>query len=175
MSGGERDYVADMRAAIASAVPDGDYVAAVVAGKLVAQLAETDPALLTGWLDLHAVPILTDLIGRRARLTRAVLQRRAGAHRFAAIVEAGDLAAMSLFDDVRYVVDDEETRRPLGDMTGEDCRFAAAAYATQELALKLEKAFLLALAKKVGTRRVREVMSEATVEALRDSIVGRIS
>jgi hypothetical protein len=44
----DRDYLADMADAIDSAIPDGDYVASIVATNLVDRLHSEDPELLAG-------------------------------------------------------------------------------------------------------------------------------
>jgi hypothetical protein len=168
-----RDYAAEMRDVITAAVPESDYIAAVIATELVEKLAVNDPDLLAGWLNLHAISILTQLLAARDRSVRATMQRRAGARRFGDAASTDDVTGLSLFRDVRYVVDDADTRRPLGEMTGADCRFAAAAYDREAKPLQMESAFLKALGKKAGRKCVQDVMSEEKCQMLRDSIVGQ--
>jgi hypothetical protein len=170
-NGTARDYAVEMRDAITAAVPDGDYIAAVIATELVEKLAVNDPDLLAGWLNLHAISIVTTLLASRDRSVRGMLQRRKGARQFANAASTDDVTGLSLFRDVRYVVDDADTRRPLGEMTGPDCRFAAAAYDREAKPLQMESAFLKALGRKAGKRQVQDVMSEEKCQALRESIM----
>src|SRR5262245_6594086 len=164
-----RDYAQDMAAAIEAAIPEGDFVSTLVAAELVAKLRATDAELLTGWLDASAVAILAHVISTRERQLRTKSRVQAKPRAFAKA--KADPKALSVFRDIRYVVDEHQTRRPLGDMSGPDLRYAAAGYQREEQRAALERAFLLALARKVGKRRVRDVLTEAKVQRLRDGMV----
>lgn len=166
----DRDYLAEMNAAISEAIGDGDVVAAVVAEKLHARLAEKDPDLLDGWLRAHAVHFLTDAIGAKDRSERAVTRRRAGARDFDAAARSGDRESLSTFA-VRLVVDEDETRRPIGQMTGRDHLFVADGYGRTAKKAAMLEAFHRAVAKKVGKRRTADVFSETQYQQMYRSIV----
>lgn len=171
-----RDYIAEMADAITEATGTGDFVAPVVAEKLHAKLLETDPDLLDGWLRATAVYALTRAIGDRDRRERTAARTRAEARRFreaSDAAEAGDEDALSIFASVRYVVDDGETRRALGDMTGADHLFVADDYSASAAKARMLEAFHRAVAKKVGKRRTSEVFTEAEYQKLYDSLTGR--
>lgn len=171
-----RDYIAEMADAITEATNSGDFVAPVVAEKLHARLLETDPDLLTGWLHASAVHLLTRAIGDRDRRERTAARTRGGARRFkeaSDASEAGDDDAMSMFATVRYVVDDGETRRALGDMTGTDHLFVADGYEQSAAKARMLAAFHKAVAKRVGKRKTSDVFSEAEYRKLYDSLTGR--
>lgn len=149
---------------------EGDLVAPVEAQKFVAQLRERHPALLADWLDAHAETILCDRIGRLLGSQRATAQRRKGPRTFAAYADAlerGEEPASIL--EVRYVVDDELTRRPLRAMTAADLDYAIADYESSAKAARFEASFLKAIKKALPdpTSTVGDVLSEADVARLR--------
>lgn len=171
----DRDYLSEMGEAIEKAVPDGDYVAPIVAADLVERLREEDPELLSGWLDLRAAVFLADVIARRSNSKRQAA--RVGAPR-SAFGEAalsfgageGDPSALVAFT-TEYVVNSENVRRKVADMTGADHRFVASGYADQKATAALLEKFHLAVARKVGDgRRTSDVISEEQYARLYRSI-----
>jgi hypothetical protein len=171
-----RDYLAEMADAIAKVTSAGDFVAPVVAEKLHAHLLETDPDLLDGWLRASAVHFLTRAIGDRDRRERTAARTRADARQFrkaSEAAEAGDDEGLSVFATVRYVVDGDETRRALGDMTGADHLFVADGYRESASRARMLEAFHRAVAKRVGKRKTSDVFTEAEYQKLYDSITGR--
>lgn len=159
----DRDYVADMAAAIESAIPEGDYVAPIVAAELVERLRVADPELLSGWLHLRASVFVADVIARRSNskrsAARAMAPRRAFAEASKVFEGGADPLALEPFK-TEYVVDGGNTRRRVADMTGEDHRFVAAGYADTKNTAALLEQFHLAVARKVGRRRTADVISE---------------
>ncbi|WP_042408133.1 hypothetical protein [Streptacidiphilus carbonis] len=169
----DRDYLADMAEAIEAAVPDGDYVAPIVAAELVEQLREKDPELLAGWLDLRAAVFLADVIARRSngrrQAARAHAPRKAFGEAARSFGGSGDPVTLAAFT-TEYVVNGENLRRRVADMTGADHQFVAGAYAEQKATAALLEKFHLAVAKKVGVRRTAEVMGEEQYARLYQSI-----
>ncbi|WP_433233842.1 hypothetical protein [Actinomadura nitritigenes] len=167
-----RDFVAEMSAAIADALGAGDVIAPVAAEQLHARLLEEDPELLEGWLRTGAVQFLARAIGDRDRHRRTVARARAGARAFQAAAASGDRQALSIFTTVRYVVDEDATRRPLGEMTGADHLFVAREYGRSAAKSAMLSAFHEAVARKVGDRKTAEVFSETEYNRLYRSIAG---
>jgi hypothetical protein len=159
----DRDYLADMTAAIEAAVPEGEYVAALVAADLVEKLRVEDPELLAGWLDLRAAVVLADVIARRSnskrQAARAAAPRTAFQEAARTFEVERDPLVMSPFA-THYVVDGENLRRRVADMTGADHEFVASGYADTKTTAALLEKFHRAVAKKVGDRRTSDVMSE---------------
>lgn len=171
-----RDYTAEMSATITEALGEGDIVAPLVAEKLHARLLEADPDLLDGWLRAGAVHFLTRAIGDRDRRERTAARTRGEARRFRTAsdaAEVGEGEALSMFVTVRYVVDDDETRRVLGDMTGADHLFVADGYRESAAKARMLEAFHRAVAKRVGKRKTSDAFSEAEYQKLYDSITGQ--
>jgi hypothetical protein len=170
-----RDYIADMSAAIEDAIPEGDYAAPLVAAELVEKLRATDPGLLSGWLDLRAAVFLADTIARRSNSKRQAARvggpRRAFAEAAQRFTEQTDPAILAPFA-TEYVIDAENTRRRVADMTGPDHRFVAAGYAESKRTAALLEKFHVAVARKVGDRRTAEVISESEYLAMLRSITG---
>ncbi len=165
------DLMADL---IDGAIPDGDFVPAVVTEKVLALLLETNPALLEEWLHEHAAVFITQFItarlGRYRR--RALAQAKAVSFSDAAkAAEAGDLEPVSLFLAVHYV-DDKNTRRRVADMTGDDHLFVADCYAAAANDRLMLDAFHRAVAKKVGRKRTADVMTEEKYHELYRSVCG---
>lgn len=172
----DRDYLADMNAAIEEAIPDGDYTAPLVAADLVDRLRAEDPDLLLGWLELKASVFLADAVARRSNSRRAAARvsapRRAFAEAARSFATGGDASVLRPFE-AEFVVDDQNTRRSVARMTAEDCRFVAGRYDETARQAKLEASFHRAVAKKVGAATVGEVFSEEQYVAMYRSVTGR--
>jgi hypothetical protein len=171
-----RDFAAEMTAIIDAEIGDAPYVSATVALHIVEKLRATDPTLLAGWLDAQAVSVLRDAISTRSRSSKSHARAVRGRSVFADAAQdhaAGDAAALVGFLDVRYVVDDANTRTRLADMRKPELLFAADDYRRQAAENLLEEAFLRALARKVGTRRVSDVFDEDKLATVWGSISGR--
>src|SRR5262249_22205909 len=118
----QRDYDKDMLETARAAIPEWDFVPGVVASDLVQRLRKDDPDLLEGWLQEHAVAILTDYIGTLLRRDRMRERRNEATSAFrdaADEAEAGDPESLDSFK-VVYEIDVEHTRRRVADMTGPD-------------------------------------------------------
>lgn len=148
---------------------EGDFVAQVEAQKFVAWAHEHRGAELLDYLVEAAPSIFTNLIARRDTAARTRARLVADSVRFREAVEAGEIDTWQ----ISYVIDDSDTRRRLGDMTGADHRFVAAQYTTESNRQKLFAAFHVAVAKKVGARRTADVFTEEQYLALQASILKR--
>lgn len=171
----ERDYVAEMRAVMDAETGDGPYVAAVAAEHIVDKLRATDPDLLSGWLDVQAVPLINAAIRDRDRSVRAHARTAATRSVFRSAAEAaesGDTEALGQFLRTVYVVEDGSRVR-LAEMRKPDLVFAADDYRERAQSNLLQEAFLRALAKKVGHDRVSDHFDDAQLTALWQSITAR--
>lgn len=166
-----RNYPAEMTALIEEATQGSDWVPALVAEKLIDQLKSDDPDLLNGWLHALAPQLLTDAISMRERSIRTVTRKRASSRAFAKAAAVGDVTELGSFA-VTYVIDEGATRRRVADMTGSDHRFVASGYAQSAKRAQMLSAFHRAVAKKVGSKRTAEVMSEVEYDRLFRSITG---
>lgn len=146
---------------------EGDIVVPVEAAKLVAAAREQFPNELAEWLDEHAETFVADRMARLSVSERATAQRRQASRAFGDAAASED-EAVTAFLDVRYVVDDENTRRRLREMTRDDLEFAAADYDERAKANAFESAFLRAVAKRVTRGRVvGDVFTDDQLRALR--------
>jgi hypothetical protein len=177
----ERDFIAEMDERINELTKGSGWVAAIVASKLHAQLLESDPELLDGWLHVMATQMLRRMIGLRQSSERTTARRRAGGRAFAAAAEryasaeggteTTGAALASLFR-VTHVVDDENTQKRAADMTGPEHLFVAETeYERDAKRSMMLAAFHRAVAKKVGKRRTGDVLTEAQYDAMYRSIV----
>ena len=179
----DRDYIAEMDAVIAEVTEGGGWVPAVVAAKLHARLLENDPDLLDGWLHVMAIQMLRRMIGLRQSHERTVARRRAGARAFASAAqefadadgeeetEAAGARLLGLFR-VTHEVDDKNTQKRAFEMTGPEHLFVAEnTYQRTANTHLMIAAFHRAVAKKIGSRRTDEVLTEERYEAMYRSIV----
>lgn len=154
---------------------DGDFVAAIVAEKLLAGLAETAPELLEGWLHENARRFLTDEIGRRSAALRSKAVKRASSRAFGRSAKAaadGDSTELGHFT-VDFVVAADSTRRRVADMDGDDHKFVADSYQRSGTYDLMLAAFHRAVAKTVGKRHTSEVMSEEQYDQMLQSFLKR--
>lgn len=169
-----RDYAAEMRAIIDEATSHGPYAPPVVAQEIVDKLRVNDPDLLTGWLDAQAVNFVRDAINYRDRSNRTHARQTAGRSVFrenAEAFEAGDDEAMAGWLETVYKVEDG-TKLALGEMFKPDLLYVADDYRRIAAENRMSEAFMRALAKKVGAKKVSEVFDEEKLAHLWDSIKG---
>lgn len=167
----DRDYIAEMNERIESATEGSGWVAAIVAQKLHAELQETDPDLLEGWLHAVAADTLRLAISTRSRNQRSAARQRAGSRRFQEAAkeaeETGDTAPLLGLFAVDYVVDEANTRKRAADMTGPEHLFVAEnTYQRSANEALMLAAFHRAVAAKVKNKLTREVFSPEQYEAM---------
>lgn len=153
--------------------PEGDFVPARVVEDAMQWLEENDPEALTEWMWSRRLPILKLHYQRKLQSQRTATQHRARARAFGEAVSSfdeGDVEPLSHFD-VVHVVDGDDTRRRVGDMTGEDHFFVAETHREKAKPHLLAEAFHRQVARKVGDKRTADVMDEETYERLYVSIV----
>lgn len=162
--------------AVAKFTPDeGDFIPSQVVAEACTWLEENDADALAAWLWDRRHAILNELLTRRLVAQRAVTLKRARARAFGSASSAfdeGDAEPMSHFQLV-YVVDGENTRRRVGDMTGADHQFVADQYEVDGRYSLLLGEFHRQVAKRVKSKRTADVLDEATYERIYVSILGR--
>lgn len=173
----QRDYFSTMKEVIEAHINQGPFISNVAAAEIVEKLRANDPDLLFGWLNAHAVQIVRVAILEIDRSKRSSARVQTARSVFAAAAEKaeqGDSSGLDQFRtgwlDTRFVVDGE--RRLLADLTGDDVLKVAADYHQRAESNLLEEAFMKAIAKKVGKRRVGDVLSNEKLNQLRQSITG---
>lgn len=148
---------------------DGPFVAGVEAEKFLAHIEESAPTLLADWLHENARRFLAndmrEMMGRERR--QAVARAKARAFGKAAADEPEILAHFA----VVYVVDEDDTRRRVADMTGADHRFVASEYEASAKNDRMLAAFHRAVAKKVNGHKTSEVLTEEQYDSILRSIV----
>lgn len=171
-----RNYSDEIRDLVDSMTLTGEFVARLVADDIVEKLRANDPELLSGWLNERAGEILGDYIRHRCNSTRSHVRSMAGRRAFAEAAEAfAETRIAAVFDPFRvvYVVNDEDLRRPVADMTGADHLYVASGYALSAKQSLMEEAFHRAVAKKVGGKRTSEVFTTEQYESMYRSITRR--
>jgi hypothetical protein len=170
----QRNYVAEMRSVIDSETASGDYSSPLVAEHIVKKLRVTDPDLLDGWLHAQAVQFVRHMINLRdcsARTHARTAARRSAFADSAALHAAGDERAMVGWLDVVHVLEDGGRKR-IAEMTAAELGFVADAYDARANENALHAAFLRAVAKRVGKRKVSDVFTEQKLTTLWQSIAG---
>lgn len=169
-----RDYVGDMRRLI-DAEATGTYLPAAVAHDLVEKLRATDRDLLTGWLDAQAETFLRQAINSRDNSQRTAARHSRPRSVFAAdakAAEAGEPEPMARWLDVRFTVEDG-SRMPLREMSKDQLLFAGDAYQARADENRMTAAFLKAIARKVGSKKVADHFTDEQLTAMWDSLTGR--
>lgn len=148
---------------INAAIPEGRWNPTKVAGELVTQLTEQEPERFNQWMKANAIRHVRQTINDRHRAERARITRQRKAAMFhTAATEATTGGNTETLDPylVPYSVDDARgDRMRLGDMTGNDCQQAAAEFESRIRENEMQAALLEAVARRVGVRKVRDVLS----------------
>jgi hypothetical protein len=168
---GDRDCVGEMDALIAAVTKGDGWVPRLVAEKI---LSLADPVLLDAWLRQMAGEILTDMLAKRRRSAKAAARADAAPQAFAkarAAAEHGDLAALGSFA-ASYAVDEKETSRKVGDMTGADHEFVAARCDSAANSAALLAEFHRQIARRVGPKKTSQVLTEKQYDEMYRSITG---
>jgi hypothetical protein len=171
-----RDYLRDMSEYLGEVVPEGEYVAQLVAQNIVNVLLEEDKDLLIGWLTLKAPAILTDVIVRRSNGRRHTLKIHRQRDEFSQAAEKyekdRDPAHLRPFT-FEYVVSSDNLRRKVGQMTAGDCLFVADMYDDLARNAKMRSAFHRAVARRLAPgQTVEDAFTEEAYLRMYHSIVG---
>lgn len=138
----------------------GPYIPAHLAVDLVKQLREEEPQLLAEWLDAQAESIMRDMVNSINRHRRAIARKVASKSVFRNAVEraeAGEPALLEGWLAQEYPVNQNNIRKPLGDMVKEEVLYASDVHDRLARGNQMQAAFLKAVANKVGARQVSEV------------------
>jgi hypothetical protein len=169
----ERNYAMEMRALVDSETV-GDYVAPLVAARIVSKLRASDPDLLRGWLDAGAETFVSQAINARDRSSRTRARAELARGEFGDAARAhdrGDATALDGWLHARFVVDDDLTRKSLASMRRPELVFVAERYEGSARESAFEAMFMRAMAKKVGNRTVGDVFTEEQLVRMRSSLV----
>lgn len=156
------------------AAQSGPFAIPVLAAKCVETLRSQDPKALQQWADERIAAIVAQHLQRvetskRMRM-REVGRVNEGTERMRSFAD-GDLDAFGRCFDLTYVIDDENNRVRLGDMSADDHLFVASKYNRSGKRDLLMAAFHKVVAKKVGTKRTEEVFNESEYLQTQDSII----
>lgn len=157
--------------AIKAAQDSPGFIASNLVAMFVAGEREHHRREFSAWLDAHAEPFILEWVTAKVRAsrTRSISGRSAAFRHAADALEAGDDTPVRALLSQTFVVDAENTRRPLADLTVVELRFAADSYSHQSCALLMRAAFLRRVAVEVearGGRVVGDVFGEAEIESL---------
>lgn len=147
---------------ITDSMKEEGFVTAVAAVEVAERMRAEYPKELRVWLDLQAIDLVRVHIGRRIRAAKTAWP----AAQFAEAVAAGDTSKFVW--DAWFKAGVEIKKLHL--MTGPECGIAAKAYESRAASNKMRGAFLRAMEKRVGRKKVEEVMSKDQVQRLWDSI-----
>jgi len=140
--------------------PDTDFYISEVAEKVRAHLEEKEPDLLEEWLREQLSSFLATSLRRVQSSRRMRDRKRMKARAFSQSIKNWSGAPEdNLTFNVTYTVDDEHTRRRVGDMTGDDHNYVAESYERTAENHKMLAAFHRAVARKVGKRKTGDVLT----------------
>lgn len=163
-----RDYAAEMRDILDAETGNEPYVPRVVATNIVSKLRESDPELLSGWLDQQAENFVWQLINARDRSMRSHVRQQSRARAFSQDVETGDGRAVRWLT-IPFTVEDGSRKR-LSYMTKNDVLFAADTYATRAKENKMTETFLRVIARKLKGRTVGECYTDEQLSVMWNSL-----
>jgi hypothetical protein len=159
--------------ALAEELRDTDFVAPLRAETFVTMMEEEHPNELRSWMRQHAVAHANDY------LTRIFMKKRTrftSARKFSNAIDRyndGDEQALNLYTEMVFVVDDGNTRRPLGKMSRDDCNYAANRYSKDVNTLLITEAFLRELGRRVKEGQVvADVLPEVEAAKILASLQG---
>lgn len=157
---------------------DGEYIASVVAHKLVDNLEATNPGFLNAWLEHNQRAFLSQFVARLSNTERAVSRAQMERRRFTLAADVfestGDSRLLSQFQ-VEYTVNSDNVRRQVKNMTADDCAFVKRRYRAARETAALEEAFFEAVEQKLresGMATIGDLFSEERFIELHESIVG---
>lgn len=165
---GDRDYAGEMRVLIddRTDVPDG-YVAIDVAREIVAELRETDPDLLAGWLDAQAEQFIRAAISSRDRSIRSHRRAMKAASVFGeAVSEAmttGNTTALHGYLHLPFTLAGD-VRKPLGALTHDDLVFVRDDYSRRARENTFYASVMGKLAEKVTAGTVADHFTEVQLQ-----------
>lgn len=163
-----------------------DYVLEIEVDRLVTRLEKEHRAAFRKWLGQQARRTVHSIARERERAVRGqVRSRNAPSTVFGAAAEslanaqtedeaAASVARLSVFASV-FVVNEENLRRRVADMTGEDHVFVADRYQSSGNRDLMLAAFHRQVGKKVGFKRTEDVLDEATYLSLLESVDHAVS
>lgn len=168
-----RDHLRDMTKAIDNFIPEEDYVSSDLSAQLVAHLRDSDPDLLTGWLnDCANILIAHEISARRRYRVRAAVKQlpRDVFANAVAEHEAGDSTSLSIFAE-HLVVNEKRISRAIGSMNRDDHLWVAASHHSRSKVALMKAAFHEAVAAQIPPgQTTADVMDEDTYRRLYDSI-----
>lgn len=176
----KRDYANDMRKLIDKLrTGGGSYNAGILAHEVAQRLLSEDRELLYGFLEAHAVHTIRTMIIASDAATRSYARHNGPASVFADAVKAaeeGDYKPLRVgFLQAIYVINIDNDRKALKDMTAEDVLFVAKSYDHRAKSALLEAAFFRAVARKIGTGRVADSFNNVQLAELRVLLTGQDS
>lgn len=170
-----RDYGTEVRALVVTLLNAHSEAItySALADEVIELLQKTDPELLRGWMDVQLHELMRNFISGINRSRRSYARVAASRRRFGDAVDrfvGGDSSALSNWLEVRYQVDEANSRLPLGKMGQRDLDFAAGQYQQRANTNAFEAQFLRALARKVGRGIVEDHFTETQLCEMRDNV-----
>jgi hypothetical protein len=164
----EEQYVNEvnekMVAFVKGLLPEGDWTAPVEAERILADCPED---LLQDWLLVNQRLFMIRMLADMRTHERARAMHFASPAKRASAFAKYEAGTASPFDDMRFVVNDDNLSRRLGDMTHADLVFVHDRYMTVAADAQTKAAFLADLAAQVPEgKTVREALTEATVRGV---------
>lgn len=179
MTPGVRERVLDF---VTEHIPDHDFTVSEVADECISELAEDNPELLSEFMDEMVGDwmrgYLRSLLSSRRQQFRAQSLGTQWRDALGKLAE-GDpepLRKMSPFKTLDFVVDTNNTRRYLGDMTGTDHEFVADRYEDSAKRDQMKATFHRSIAKQVKSKgenaKTSDVLTEQEYVEMFRNLVG---
>jgi len=154
---------------IAEVLANGDFVPAEEALRIDRLMREKHPRQHAAFLEAQSYRLYYEILQGAYQSQRQRSRHHAPASEFGRRA-TGKHDDVSVFITWRCKVDDANTQRTIGDMTGADHLYVADSYRGDKQRAAMLEAFHRAVAKKAGRRKTSEVFSEDQFLALYESI-----
>lgn len=172
----DRNFFADMHELMSAEYEAAGGDRAIARDNIVKKVRATDQELWFGWLDWKGPALVREELKRFDTKTRGETKREARDGRRTAYAHAaaeherGNPAPLRQFMDMPITINGGS--KPLGSLYATDLLLAKAGYDKRAADNRMMGAFLNAVRKKIGERRVDEVWTEEQLKTMWLSIVG---
>ena len=153
-----------------------EFTRAEVAERIIAKLRRDHPGAYDDWIAEQARSTMVRFIGEVHRNARAAAMNLRPFAKMRRTIDSGEPAPRLM--DLPFQVDDDGRMVPIRNMTGRDHLYVAESYHSAAEPLLMREAFHRALAKRVGSRKTGDVLTEEQCQRILGNVTtatGRVA
>lgn len=172
--GGQVSYTYKIREIIDRfADPEQGYTIPKAAQEIHDWLLQYEPELLDGWLHEQAQDMIRNTINARDRSLRAYVRQVSGRSVFRDAIEAyerGEPEELRNWSQCVFVVNEEQARKQLRDMTAPELRYVSRDYRMRARQAQMMAQFLDAIANRIGDGKVEDYFTDEQLRTMWNSL-----